>query len=1029
LLIVQITAALAADVFVTDDASLAAAIAAAPAASSAAAGDHVIWLVPGVYQRQQYDVDDKALTLMGLVPDGAILRGIDGGAEPLLRLRGDTEFAVVDVVLDGQNDEIVAVENNATGVFRRVRFEDGRTTDNNRAGAAFLNGGDVTVEGSLFLAARAADRGGHVHHDGGAVVIEDTSFADGHASNEGGCVHSTASLTVRRSVFERCGAPTGDQTNRGGAIHANAQLLVEDSLFEANRTDSWGGALWIRQDATVRGSVVCRNVTDGNSGAGIYVDAGDNRMVLVEDSLFLHNRTPSPGDWGSALRVEAGEDNDLTFQRNGFVGNAAAGAPILWTIVDDASALLFRDSSFYFNVALDGGVSAHEVTAGNDNPGRYQVQDVVGWPEIPRSHQFTASGLSLWNPGFTAPPLDTCDIGGVVPGGDLAALTPAQRGPFGVIVDADLDGVYTPEDCDDGDDLVYPGAPERCNDLDDDCDRAVDEGLPTSTFYLDADGDGQGDPAIPVEACDLRPHLVANDFDCDDGDPASFAVLEWPDVDQDGFGDQNSDPAGRCGGTPAPDVAPNALDCDDSDVDVSPDGTEVCDGIDNDCNGETDEGDIGPAWWPDGDEDGYGAGASVQRCVAPVGYVGASGQEDCDDTEEEVSPGQSERCDGADTDCNDVIDDGVGPQWWPDMDGDLVGSGTPVQACDEPADHVLVTGTADCDDAEPASYPGNVEICDDLDNDCNDVVDDVVTGVGTAWWPDVDDDGYGSGPVVEDCDAPNGYVEVDLDQEDCDDAEAQVNPVGVEGCDGLDNDCDGDVDEEGGSAWRIDADGDGVGAAGVVVACVAPPNGIPDSGGEPDCDDGDPTVGPHRPEVCDGVDNDCDGDVDEDGDVVDWYPDDDGDGYGDATGMPVEACAQPTGHVLVVGDCDDDDPAVNPDATDDGCDGQDVDCDGTPDDDAPWVPTWDDLDQDGHAGTPGADAQCVDAVEPTDCDDRDPTVNPAAAEVCDGVDNDCDDVIDPACDELPEVLGPPPATGCACDQGGPSGWSGWSRRR
>ncbi|NOY93614.1 MAG: hypothetical protein GXP55_20710 [Deltaproteobacteria bacterium] len=111
--------------------------------------------------------------------------------------------------------------------------------------------------------------------------------------------------------------------------------------------------------------------------------------------------------------------------------------------------------------------------------------------------------------------------------------------------DEDGDGVSSPAcggpDCDDGSATVHPGAPERCNGLDDDCDGRVDEDL-TEIFYTDADGDGHGNPSISRAGCDA---------------PADFVA--------------SSD------------------DCDDSNDGVYPGATEICNGLDDDCDGRVDE--------------------------------------------------------------------------------------------------------------------------------------------------------------------------------------------------------------------------------------------------------------------------------------------------------------------------------------------------------------------------------------------------------------------------------------------------------
>lgn len=95
-----------------------------------------------------------------------------------------------------------------------------------------------------------------------------------------------------------------------------------------------------------------------------------------------------------------------------------------------------------------------------------------------------------------------------------------------------------------------------------------------------------------------------------------------------------------------------------------------------------------------------------------------------------------------------------------------------------------------------------------------------------------------------------------------------------------------------------------------------------------DCDDTDPSVHPDAEEVCDEIDNDCDAEIDENLTVLIWHEDLDGDGYGRY--KPVESCKDDLeDHVLEGGDCDDTDPAINPDGVDLPFDGLDQDCDGT----------------------------------------------------------------------------------------------------
>ncbi len=139
----------------------------------------------------------------------------------------------------------------------------------------------------------------------------------------------------------------------------------------------------------------------------------------------------------------------------------------------------------------------------------------------------------------------------------------------------------------------------------------------------------------------------------------------------------------------------------------------------------------------------------------------------------------------------------------------------------------------------------------------------------------VDDTGYD--PEPEDSDPPDSDPpdtdppdteppDADGDgwtaDQDCDDSDPEIHPDAEEVCDGVDNDCDGDIDEGLGTTWYEDLDGDGYGSPGTgIVVCDACLTGyVRDSS---DCDDGDPNTNPGADEICDGVDNDCDGDVDE----------------------------------------------------------------------------------------------------------------------------------------------------------------------
>jgi hypothetical protein len=787
--------------------------------------------------------------------------------------------------------------------------------------------------------------------------------------------YGTSSASTRS-----CNAPSGTVATAGDCNDADARY--HPGASEADCSDP--------------------NDYDCSGSAPLYADADADGYAACDDCDDLDPQA-HPG----VAEICDGADNDCD------------------GLTDDADSVVVGQLTFYVDTDGDGyGTSTT----------RLACSKPTGYAAYPGDCDDT---LATYHPGATetncADPNDyNCD------------------GAVGS-VDSDGDGFFACQECDDADATVHPGATERCNGVDDDCDSQVDEAGATggTTWYADADRDGHGSASGSTVACTAPAGTVAVGDDCDDTDPrfhpgASEADCTDPlDYDCSGstplYADADGDGTAAC------------RDCDDADAGVWPGATEICDGDDNDCDGLVDDADAGvtgrSTWYADGDGDGYGRTAStVLACSAPFNYTALGGDcrdtdpafhpsapetncadpndyncdgqvgavdgdgdgyvacLECDDANAQRHPGAAEKCNAADDDCDGSVDEAaVDAATWYD-DGDRDGYGDPAEgitACTAPAGSVAA-GT-DCDDTDPRFHPGAAEACTDpYDYDCN----------GSIGFADSDGDGY-------------------ADCLDCGSGDPSAHPGATEVCDGVDNDCDGAIDDAdsgvtGRTTWYADGDADSYGRTlSTTLACNKPsgyaalpgdcndasasyhPNASETNCADPndyncdgatgftdgdadgfaaceECDDGDDTVFPGSDELCDGVDDDCDGQVDEADavDALDWYTDADHDGFGDPNEGQL-ACAAPSGTVADDTDCDDTSVRYHPGASETDCtDPNDYDCSGS-------APLFDDADDDGFAA-------CV------DCDDGDSGVHPGALELCDGVDNDCDGDVD---DADPGVIG------------------------
>jgi hypothetical protein len=303
---------------------------------------------------------------------------------------------------------------------------------------------------------------------------------------------------------------------------------------------------------------------------------------------------------------------------------------------------------------------------------------------------------------------------------------------------------------------------------------------------------------------------------------------------------------------------------------VNPEATEICNGIDDDCDGFIDE-DVLTTFYADSDGDGFGdPNNTTQACSAPAGYV--TDNTDFNDNDANSYPGAPEICDGVDNDGDGQADEEIGSVWYADLDGDGFGDAENSRlSCDQPLDYVI--DNTDCDDTNASVNPAATEVCNGIDDDCDGLIDEDVL---TTFYADSDGDGFGDpNNTTQACSAPEGFV---ADNTDFNDNDANSYPGAEEVCDGVDNDGDGEIDEEIGSVWYVDLDGDGFGDAdNSRLSCDQPLDYVIDN---TDCDDTNASVNPAATEVCNGIDDDCDGFIDEDV-LTTFYSDSDGDGFGD----------------------------------------------------------------------------------------------------------------------------------------------------
>ena len=356
----------------------------------------------------------------------------------------------------------------------------------------------------------------------------------------------------------------------------------------------------------------------------------------------------------------------------------------------------------------------------------------------------------------------------------------------------------------------------------------------------------QVEPALPDELYICLPENVFLCMPCNDHDQchseyADNGELCISDGDNGSFCGVDCDADGQC---------PDGYVC--TEVDNGPVLAHQCVPISAECECAPKFVEAG-AWTECEESNGHGTCYGERKC-------NADGLADCD----AQVPGPEE-CNEIDDNCDGEVDPPNSAKcvtYYFDNDGDGYGIGAGECLC-EPYSENQVTLPGDCNDANVGVNPAIAEACNYVDDDCDGLADEAgAEGCETVYY-DGDHDGYGDASQTDClCKETDDYA---FEAGDCDDSDPLSNPGADEVCDAADNNCDAVIDEEnsfGCTPYYLDQDKDGYGLADQ-LKCLCDKIGDYSAIKGGDCDDADYDIHPTTVELCDALDNDCDGQADE----------------------------------------------------------------------------------------------------------------------------------------------------------------------